>query len=206
MLRHNDPTSQQPRRLSRVRVLGPHRPPKLARRDPTPDIGHRNSERKATGDRKPFLLFAPVRANLNSPVFHQFPSLGSPACHVRQVVHSKHLNSDNRAAALDWRGTIGLAPEAFRGQFEHRQFGAGSQRSKENTEQSQFLATHGESMGYSCFRCRGTPGSTRRDGSLHRVTSQLRLSAGDRRNGHRAMTTIEGRGTTERQNYQTNPI
>ena len=111
------------------------------------------------------------------------------------------------SAPRPWIGEVQYdgAPEAFRGQFEHRQFGAGSQRSKENTEQSQFLATHGESMGYSCFRCRGGPGSTRRDGSLHRVTVHPRLSAGDRRNGHRAMTTIEGRGTTERQNYQNKP-
>ena len=55
------------------------------------------------------------------------------------------------------------------------------------------------------FRSRGTPGSARRDGSLHRVTVHLRLSAGDPREQPRA-TTIEGRGTTERQNYQTNQI
>ena len=70
-------------------------------------------------------------------------------------------------------------PGAFRGQFERGQFGATSQRRKENTKQSQFLATRGESMGYSWSGTAGMPASTRPDGSLHRVTSHLRLSAGD---------------------------
>ena len=77
---------------------------------------------------------------------------------------------------------------------------------QENTKQSQFRATSWGINGLQFwFRCRGTPGSTRRDGSLRRVASHLRLSAGDPREQPRA-TTIEGLENTERQNYQTNPI
>ena len=99
-----------------------------------------------------------------------------------------------------------MGTEAFRGQFEHGQFGATSQRSKEKYQTKPISSNPWGINGLQFwFRCRGTPGSARRDGSLHRVTVHLRLSAGDPREQPRA-TTIEGMENTERQNYQTNPI
>ena len=75
-----------------------------------------------------------------------------------------------------------MGTEAFRGQFEHGQFGATSQRRKEKYQTKPISSNPWGINGLQfCFRCRGTPGSASRDGSLHRVTSHLRLSAGDPR-------------------------